>query len=84
MASTIPEDVLRREMESKMTEEERIVRVGTRLNSKLAARMAKIAEMAEKKNSAEKPNSVLKELISSKIPKQDASILPTQIQVGAK
>lgn len=43
--------------------------------------MAKIAEMAEKKNTTEKPNSVLKELISKKIPKQDTtnSSIPTQV-----
>ena len=82
MASTIPEDVLRREMESKMTEEERIVSFGSDTNSKLAARMAKIAEMAEKKNMTEKPNSVLKELISSKIPKQNTSNTPILTQVG--
>lgn len=58
----ISDNVLRMEMEQQMTEEERIVIFLKFYYVQLAAKMARIAELAEKKNAAPKSNPVLKQI----------------------
>ena len=63
----LSDNILRQEMEAKMTEEERIVWKGLTCYLQMAAKMARIAEMAEKRASAPKPNPILQEIIPPQV-----------------